>query len=99
MNKQNKEEYSSVISTYIKSLSDEIWNYEALVAEPLEYKDDTVRDAVHVLAHVLLAKSWAIYKKDNVEPSSRELDARAMGNALRELVLEYTNVDTYEGNK
>jgi hypothetical protein len=91
---KRKNPYAEVLIEIEKGL----WGHDCRVdegtAEPYFYDDATFRACLKVFMSGMLWKAWV--HMEGKEQKQKEIGAKMMGEAIRDMVFEYTGIDTRE---
>lgn len=89
------------LSPVLKEIEETIWEFEANVSTQPGYTTEGFRGACKIFMSALMDKMWDYQKELQLTMPERESLAEKAGNDIRNLVKEFTNIDThdlYEGN-
>jgi len=95
MRPEQIKEYAEATEKYLTGISEELWIFDADVAQPLPYTDHLVAEVTHIFTHVLMNKMWEKQEKEDMANEEREDDAFRVGSKLHELIKDFTDIDTH----
>jgi len=77
-----------------------LWDISGVLLDEYEIKpnfpDKSLFSAMHIFSSVVMDKMYERQDKLNMPQSTREAEAFTFGKKLRELVMEYTDIDSHE---
>lgn len=88
--------FGEKLSPVLKEIEDAIWEQEInFEGEPPHYTNDGFRAAVKIFMSAMTDKLWANDTLLGCPIEYMGRHAEALGNDIRRLVKEYTNIDTH----
>lgn len=93
MGKIKETPYGKILTEIEGGLLDHACRVEEGIAPPYSYNDDHFRAGLTIFWNVSLWKLWE--KTDGEDIKKRADSAEQFGNKLRELILEFTGIDSH----
>jgi len=87
------------LSPVLVEIESTLWEFEYYIKDKPNYTIDGFRAILKIFTSAIMDKMWELQEKENMELEDREQMAVKLGNELRNLILTYTNIDSYELNK
>ena len=87
------EQYTKVF----EEIADDLWTFEA--GHPgvrFEFGKNALRATLKMFMSVMGEEIWALQEKENIAQKDRIAMIQSFGKAVRELVKNYADVDTFE---
>lgn len=95
--------FGEQISPVLAEIADSLWEIDAReLQEPYEYADRALADASKIFMSVCMDTFWKLAETEKWSLDERSERVQAMGNALREFIKEYLDIDShdfYKGDK
>ena len=83
------------ISPILDEIEGTLWEFEAHGGGKPEYTEAGVRAATKIFMSVLMDKMWEVQDEDRTEQKYREIMATKAGEDVRQLIKNYTGLDTH----
>ena len=87
---------NDLFAEFIQGLSKEMIIYDAEIAKPLEYSDDTLVESLFIFQHVEFNKIWEKQELEDMPIDKRCELVKEFGEKLRELIVEHTGKDPHK---
>ena len=84
------------LSPVLEEIEAAIWDYDEQELGPPGYTDGGFRAASKIFMSVLMDKIWRLQETEKMAMPDREAMATKAGQALRQLVKTYTDIDTFD---
>jgi hypothetical protein len=84
------------ISPILEEIENTLWEFEAFNGSKPEYTEAGFRAATKIFMSVIMDKMWELQDKENITLEDRGNMAVNAGEAVREFVKTYTNIDMHD---
>lgn len=85
------------LSPILNEIEETLWENEYFSEEgPPGYTVEGFRSSVKIFMSAIMDKMWEFQLTKNMTLDEKAAEAEAVGNAIRNLILEHTNIDTHE---
>ena len=84
------------INPILREIEDALWEYEIRFGAKPEFTDAGFRAATKIFMSALMDKMWELQENEDLTLTDRENMATKAGEAVRNFVKVYTNIDTHD---
>jgi len=85
----------TTLSPILNEIEDALWDMEATLAEKPCYTKEGFRSACKIFMSVILDKMWELQEAEQMPQKEREKMAVKAGQAVREMVKTFCDIDTH----